>query len=157
MDSTVTEQLVKSIFRFRKVAMIFHVGLDLNMGEIAVMKGIAEKAAGNSSSMCVSDIQNKLHITKPAVSQIYGSLEKKGYIIREIDSADRRKINVTLTAKGRDILDEMVKRAGKFLNEVVSRLGETDTKHLIDLFNRFADISDEIRRESTQETNQNGN
>lgn len=150
MNKTLKEQLARSMFRFRKVVMILHTGFDMSMGEIAVMNGVAEKATGNEKNMCVSDIQNNLHITKPAVSQIYSALEKKGYIIREIDTNDRRKILVTLTPKGQEVLKAMKVQSGKMLDDVISRLGEADTRHLIELFNRLVDISDDIKQERTK-------
>ena len=153
MNNALKEQLARSMFRFRKAVMTLHIGFDVSMGEIAVMNGMAEKASGNEKSMCVSDIQNNLHITKPAVSQIYSSLDKKGYIIREIDTSDRRKILVTLTPKGQEVLKDMKEQSGKMLNDVISRLGEEDTRHLIELFNRFADISDDIKQERTKMEN----
>lgn len=154
MKDTLSEQLVRSMFRFKKVVMTSHHGLDINMGEIVVMSRIAEMASCDDNGMFVSDIQRNLHITKPAISQMYNSLEKRGYIVREIDPEDRRKIQVTLTTKGHEVLQEVKKYTGMMLDQVISRLGESDTKQLINLFNRFADISEEIKKEQIKIDNE---
>lgn len=150
MDNALKEQLMRSMFRIRKVGMTFHQGFDINMGEIVVMNGIAKNASGLDKKICVSDIQTNLYITKPAVSQIFSSLEKKGYISREVDTNDRRKILVTLTPKGHEVVKHMKDYSNKMLSEIISRLGEDDTKQLIDLFNRFADISEDLKTETLQ-------
>ena len=48
----------------------------------------------------VPDIQAILHISRPAVSYILNSLEKKDYIFRKISPDDRRKIAITATDAG---------------------------------------------------------
>lgn len=147
MDSTLIEQLARSIFRFKKVGMTFQPEIDVSMGEIVVMNGIAKNASGLEQNISVSDIQNNLYITKPAVSQMLNSLEKKGYISREIDTNDRRKILVALTPKGQDIVKSMREYFNNMLSEIIDRLGEDNTIQLIELFNRFADISEELKSE----------
>jgi DNA-binding MarR family transcriptional regulator len=149
MPDTLKEQLVRSIFRFRKIGLTYHLGYDVNMSEIAVMTGIARNTEGEGARFCASDIQNNLYITKPAVSQLYGSLEKKGYILREIDTSDRRKILVTLTPKGAEVLKALKEDTSLLLEGVIARLGEGDTRQMIELFNRFADISEDIKGEKT--------
>jgi len=147
MDSTLKEQLARSMFRFRKIGIMFHQGFDVNMGEIALMKGIADNETGLEKKTCVADIQSNLYITKPAISQMYNSLEKKGYITREIDIKDRRKIVAILTPEGQNVLKFMKESSNHMVSEIISRLGEDDTRQLIELFNRFADISEELKNE----------
>lgn len=52
----------------------------------------------------VSGIQSGEDMSKPAVSQLLGSLERKGYIERNVDREDRRKVTVALTEKGKTFL-----------------------------------------------------
>ena len=147
MDVILREQLIRSMFRFKKVAGgVFRPGVDISMGEIALMKSLENKPFHSGKNDLPSNVHNNLHITKPAISQMYNTLEKKGYIIREIDTSDRRKIIATLTPEGREVLKGMMKAANGMLDEVITRLGEEDTKQLIELFNRLADISEDIRK-----------
>ncbi len=148
MDNTLNEQLVRSIFRFKKVGMSFHPELGVSMGEIIVMNGIARNSSVSDKSMCVSDIQTNLYITKPAVSQVLRSLEKKEYIIRTTDTDDRRKILIALTPKGQEFVKSLKEHFSSLLNEIISRFGEDNTKQLIELFNLFADISEDLKSET---------
>ncbi len=151
MDTVLKEQLIRSMFRFRKVAGVaFRPRVDVSMREIALMKGIEDKKIHSGKKCPAVNVQNSLHVTKPAVSQMYNTLEKKGYITRQIDPDDRRKIVATLTPEGREILKGTMETANEFLSEVIARLGEEDTKQLIELFNRLADISEDIHRASAE-------
>ena len=156
MDREFTEEFACSIFRFRKVGMAFSTKLDMHVGELFIMKKIAEDTAGSDHTVRVSDIQSSLFITKPAVSQMLNSLERKGYIKRGINTKDRRKIVITLTPEGLAVMDTMQEHADKKTREVISRLGEENAKQLVELFNRFADICEELKTDiSFQDEDEN--
>ncbi len=157
MDNTLKEQLIRSMFRFKRVGAALRPRMDISMGEIALMKGIEDKACHSGKNSIVSTVQDSLHVTKPAISQMYNALEKKGYIIREINTDDRRKIVATLTPKGREILKCMMETADSMLNEIITRLGEEDTKQLIKLFNRLVDISEDIKETPCKKKNKGEN
>lgn len=147
MENTLIEQLARSIFRFKKVGMTLRPELDVSMGEIIVMNGIVANSSKKNKNVSVSDIHSNEFITKPAVSQILGSLEKRGYITRTIDIVDRRKILVAITPKGTEFVKSMKEYYNNLLNDVITRFGEDNTRQLIELFNQFADISEDIKNE----------
>lgn len=148
MNRNLKDSLVRSIFRFKKVGFHFPPGTDLRMGEFFMMKQIAENALDSDDNVYATDIQNGLHVTRPAISQMLNSLEDKGYVCREIDERDRRRLIITLTPKGENILKAMKEHADRAIARIISRFGKEDTTRLISLLNRFADISDELKFES---------
>lgn len=148
----VKEQLVVSLFRFRKIGMVFPDGLssqlkalDVSMTELVLMKAIADNELSSEENISIADIQNHLFVTKAAVSQMYAALEKKGYLNRETDKNNRRKLIVTLTSKGQEILSVMEDKMVQFLSELVHKVGEDNTEQLINLINRFAEALDELK------------
>jgi DNA-binding MarR family transcriptional regulator len=141
LDNDLKDRLIYVLHRFKKAEINFPPEIDMRMSELFVLKGIAEKTSG-------SDIRNGLCITKPAVSQLLNSLEKKEYIKRETEKSDRRKINVTLTPRGHEVLKEAIKFADSVLEMTISRFGEENTKQLIYLLTLLADISDEINNKN---------
>ncbi len=163
MDSTLKEQLIRTMMRFRKIGMPFPPDLDIRMGELMVMNGIAghfpKRMHHEHNENCqfdvhrkifVSDLQKMHHITKPAISQMLNGLEKKGYVRREMDKDDRRKITVTLTEPGKEILYKTKSYTDRMLDETIERYGEENLKQLISLFNRLIDVNDEIKKEYEQ-------
>ena len=149
MNSILKEQLVTAMTRFKRVGMSFPPSMDLNMSEFFLMNGIAKVAA--DKPVRISEIQTHHHFTKPAVSQMLNALEKKGYVEREIDSTDRRKISVKLTPDGKAMLKKTIAHADDSLDQVITRFGEENTHELIRLLSLLADISEEIKKESMAE------
>ena len=148
MDRSLKEEIVKALFRFRKVGMILPKSADLNMTELLVMRRIEEMSTLADNSINLSEIHCNLHITKSAISQMLNSLEKKGYIQRSIDVSDRRRVLVNLTENGTMVVKETKESVNNHLGEIVSRLGDENTKQLILLLEQVSDISEELKDQS---------
>ena len=150
MGSQLKEQLARSLFRFKKVNVHFPPALDIHMGELFLMNKLVKNTSESDSHATTAELQKKLFVSKPAVSQMYKSLEKKGYIYRETDKNDRRKVVVTLTPKGHEILQQVKEYFDDRLAEIITQFGEENTIQLIELFNRFADISESLNKGDEQ-------
>ena len=74
----------------------------MQMNEMVILQSIAGTCCRECPCMNldVPKIQKKLNISKPAISYILNTLEKKNYIIREIDPKDRRKVSISATPEG---------------------------------------------------------
>jgi DNA-binding MarR family transcriptional regulator len=48
----------------------------------------------------ISDLIRELDVTKQAASQLIDTLVVRGYLSREVDAADRRRLSITLTDRG---------------------------------------------------------
>jgi DNA-binding MarR family transcriptional regulator len=48
----------------------------------------------------ISDLIRELDVTKQAASQLIDTLVVRGYLSREVDVADRRRLSITLTDRG---------------------------------------------------------
>ncbi|NLI52903.1 MAG: winged helix DNA-binding protein [Clostridiales bacterium] len=80
-----------------------------------------------------------MQITKSAVSQIIDSLVEKGYVNRAPDTRDRRRMCVTITPSGRDILKRISQNANEFADKVAANMGEEKIQLMFDLLNEFID------------------
>ena len=154
MESDLKKKFMQAIFRFRKSGMDFPKMADINMTEFFVMNGLSKNIYGVDQSVDLSQIQCHTHITKAAISQMFTSLEKRGYLIRETDKSNRRKITVTLTPQGKEILAQSQQQAGSMLQEILLRLGEDKAWQLISLLSELSDIRDDIKRESAADKEQ---
>ena len=72
-----------------------------------------------------------------------GSLERKGYIKREIDKSNRRNIIATLTPEGRELLAYKNTEYSKKLDRIVSYLGTDDTQTFICLVGRLVEVMED--------------
>lgn len=151
MDQNLQTELVHSIFQFKKL-ISSGLGMDvaenkscINMSELILMNAIVNNTMDSENNVGLSDIRRYLSISKGAVSQILGSLEKKGYINRDIDRNNRRNIIVTLTQEGRQVLECQYNDFCVRLENIVGRLGEDDAKQMIRILNRLIVISSELK------------
>ena len=78
------------------------------------------------------------------VAATLGSLEQKGYVTREIDPADRRRILVRLTDEGRRAWETMYGDMRGCLEGTLRALGEDDTRELLRLAARLAEIKNSM-------------
>jgi DNA-binding MarR family transcriptional regulator len=124
---------------------------NFRMVELAMLDKIANGMSGSAccpgAAVNVSEINKDMFVTKSAVSQTLNVLEKEGYITREMDRGDRRKITVTLTPQGESALKSAQLQADQMLETVVSRFGEDNTKKLIELFEKFMDTVESLKEE----------
>jgi len=145
MEPKMKSAFVHTMMRVRKATVFLPPGCDIRTGELFVLN----KVAGKSASM--SEIQDKLFMTKPAVSQILNGLENKGLVHREIDPRDRRRIMVTLTPRGDAVLRNMKGHTDHVMDTTLSRFGEENTQELIRLLNLLADITEELKEDMKRE------
>jgi DNA-binding MarR family transcriptional regulator len=153
MDTKLKQEYIQVLFRFKKVGLDFPKISDVNMTELFVMAGISNNAFFKDKSIDLTEIQNHTHITKAAISQIFTSLEKRGYVIRETDRSNRRRITVELTTEGEKVLAEAQKQSDLMLEQILTRLGEEKSWQIISLLNELSDITDELKTTARRATN----
>jgi DNA-binding MarR family transcriptional regulator len=144
MDNDLQDQLVRALFRMQRASCGIPAVSDLRMGELLILRTIRDNISCLDKNY-VSDVQCDLSISKSAVSQSLGILEKKGLINREMDKDDRRKSLVILTDQGEAALGQAEKQVNQMFESIVSRVGEDKVRSLIDLFTLFTDAVEAIK------------
>ncbi len=80
----------------------------------------------------IADIAQELGVTGASVSQMLNRLVDQGYIVREEAPHDRRHKLLTLTDKGRAILEESAAAQSRWLTNVAAKLTEEEKKRILD-------------------------
>ena len=111
----------------------------VSRGEIFVLK-ILLLRDGTSTP---TEISEAMRSTKGRVSAILNSLEKKGFIDREIDKDNRRNIIVTLTDSGREYVTNELQECYKIVSHVFEELGEKDSRKFVELTERVFHLMNE--------------
>ena len=94
-----------------------------------------------------SEMREFLCISKGAVSQTISTLEKKGYVTRETNKENRRKVDVKVTEKGLSVLKDARVDMDDMMIQILKKFGVDNTKELISLLNKFADVMKESQHE----------
>ena len=100
--------------------------------------------AGAKEAILAGRIAKELNLSASRGTNILNSLEKKGLLERSSDKEDRRKVYISLTDEGKQLIarkhDEMVGR----LEKVFYSLGEEDSKEYIRIMKKLLQIMDEM-------------
>lgn len=108
-----------------------------SMGEPPVLQYLLSAKA----DVAPSDIAGHLRLSRARVSHILDSLESKGYIERNIDPADRRRVIVTITDSGREHAEQRNSESVSALAKQLSALGERDAAELVRILNKAYSIT----------------
>ncbi len=90
------------------------------------------------------DLARALQVTPPTAGRMCDRLVRKGLVRRHRARADRREVQVTITAAGRDVVDEATARRRELLAEILGRLPERRQASVAAAFRSFALAADEV-------------
>ncbi|GGH48842.1 MarR family winged helix-turn-helix transcriptional regulator [Microbacterium album] len=65
-------------------------------------------------------------VTAPSMNRTVNCLEELGYVTREPDADDRRKVNIAITEAGLAVVEETAHRRNEWLAGVLAQLPEED-------------------------------
>lgn len=99
----------------------------MSMGEDPVLEYLSRQDGG----MTPSDLAKKLGYTRPRMTRILDSLESKGYIVREQDSTDRRRVIASCTDAGREHAHDHSTGGVSNLAQSLSKMGDHDVRELL--------------------------
>lgn len=135
-----------ALLRVKKLG-VAPAGCSIQYTELSVMQSVCACGPEESGTLNVVELQQRLHISKPAVSQILNSLEKKGYVVRNIDAADRRRVAVHPTDNGRRALEQALSQYTEAMEAFISRFGEDNVEQLARQLDLLCEVYEELRRE----------
>lgn len=88
--------------------------------QIGIMMAVCKK---NKS---IKELAELFGISSSAITQVVDTLVKDGLLKRKEDISDRRKLSVSLTAKGKKVLDQVKKARVDGLSNILSILNEEE-------------------------------
>lgn len=90
------------------------------------------------------EISGEMSISTARVASILNNLESKGFIDRQIDQLDRRRILVTLTPLGKEQADQHKEKVISQIAKMMELLGEKDAKEFLRINSRIIDLASKI-------------
>ncbi|MER7272932.1 MarR family transcriptional regulator [Dactylosporangium sp. NPDC000244] len=103
-------------------------GLGINRGEFDVLATL--RRAGEPFQLSPKALSASLMLTTGGMTGRLDRLERAGLVARSPDPADRRGLVITLTGRGREVIDEAVVIGLDAQREVLERLPEASRKRL---------------------------
>lgn len=102
----------------RDFAALYRERFGLSVAEWRVLAHLS-----GAGAVSVREIHDRADLDKSRVSRAAARLEERGYVTKAADPGDRRLVALTLTAKGRTLIEEITPVAQAFEADVMERLG----------------------------------
>lgn len=93
------------------------------------------------------DLARASQVTDARIANVLKVLEARGYIERRPSTADRRRVEVVLTEKGREQERARAKEGLRFMTEFLGELGVDDARDLVRLLSRINEVMEQRRAE----------
>lgn len=94
-----------------------------------------------------SELSNILNVASPTITQQVNSLERRGFVERNVDKEDRRAVRIRVTEKGEEVFKKASEEFEASINGLVEHLGQEKSEQLADLlsetFNYFMNKTSE--------------
>lgn len=86
---------------------------------------------GAGTPLSPTTIAERLLVTTASVTSLLDTLEKRGFVARSPDPDDRRKLLVTLTDAGQDVVDAFLPQVVAVQTALVAGLSEPQRRELL--------------------------
>ncbi len=144
MKKSEIDSIIDNLFKFlpivhRKLLRPALEGASVSRLHLAVM-GILHEAG----PLPVSEVGKRLLVSKPQMTSLITGLIKLGLVERNPGTADRRIINVSLTAKGRSDLDERKALVRRSLERKLSGLEKGEIERLCASLRDLVEIASKL-------------
>lgn len=123
-----SEKLLSLMFEMGRVirqACVKSGSADLALSSVETLRFIAEADAPT-----MRDVARYLRITAPSATALVEGLVREGFISRKADASDRRKVLLSVSAKGRKTLAETMRTKREAIRSVLAGLSASDTREL---------------------------
>jgi len=87
---------------------------------------------GNGGPLAAGELSARMHITSGTMTSVLDTLEGKGYLRRQADPADRRRVLVDLTPAGQALLDGVLSEVQQLVTAVMGALDDQALHALLD-------------------------
>ena len=105
-------------------------------GEAFVLKFVSERG----EEAIPGEIGHEMDLSSARIAQTLNNIEKKGWITREIDKTDRRKIIVRMTPEGRAEAECRRRHITGLVVRMLEFLGEKDAREYVRIMGRLAEM-----------------
>jgi len=141
LDSVADDLLSIPPIIFREVrkkllrTALINMDVDISPVHIGIMKQLSE-----AGTLHVAEIGERLHIARPQMTHLIDKLADLGIVERHTATADRRMVNIMLTKKGKNTLEEHDRNIRKAMRDTLSGFTDKELDDLSDSLRKLRDL-----------------
>lgn len=92
---------------------------------------------------CPSELSRSMGVSSARIAALLKHLEQKGWISRSADEHDERRVNVSLTDAGRELINRRRREAIERVSAALREIGEEDAHEYVRLQQKMLDALSE--------------
>ena len=100
---------------------------------------------GEYPGSSADEVSMKIQIEKSIVSRKLQKLLKRSFVMKEVDQADRRRQNLTLTKTGEDVYRQIVPVSYDYEDQLITCFNKQERKQLDGLIDRLYEHAETIK------------
>jgi DNA-binding MarR family transcriptional regulator len=112
--------------------------LDADVNSIEGWRVLGALRSGDGFTM--SDISSAMAIPPPTLTRIVDRLVDAGFVLRRVDAADRRRVLIYLSARGKTKVRRLAKRESLLKAALIDEFGEDIAVHFIRTLARIGEL-----------------
>ncbi len=116
---------------------------DLTLRQLQLLLVI--RATPRTTGQALAEAQQ---VSTPTISGLVDRLVGKGLLVREPDTADRRRVLLSLSDAGHAVLDDLEGMGNRHRDRVLSRLSVEELADLERIYGRLVDVATQVAGES---------
>ncbi len=117
---------------------------NISQGRFMVLMLLLNKGDGCAQPRTPAELADLSHVTRATMTGLIDTLERDGLVTREPDRTDRRMLSVTLTDKGRELLEMILPRHFKRMAALMQPLTEAERKTMVQLLGKIVQRSETL-------------
>lgn len=94
------------------------------------------------------DLAAYTHMDKTQVSRLINQLEQRGLVQRQVGEQDQRTQQLSLTADGKDLLDQIIPKAIEWENRLIESLDNDDYQKLITVVEKLEEQLNQLNKKT---------
>lgn len=124
--------LSRTLNHINRVTGKIHHHYGLTTPQFGVLEALYHKG-----DLTIGEVQDKILSTSGTIPVIVRNLEKEGLLVRMQDEEDRRRFNLHITEKGRDLMDQVYPENEAAIRELLGVFTQEEQENLIHYFKKF--------------------
>ncbi len=149
-------EFVRAWGLFRDAMAPYFASFGISAAHWGVLRSLHRAEAERATPIRLTDLGRRLLVRPPSITAIVARLERAGFVARRRSSDDQRAKEVRLTARGRKLVDEVLRHHAEQTRTVLGGLDDDETREFLELVTRMNAHLEGLRRTRVRGEESNG-
>jgi len=147
---TAVRALVRAFGLLERVQQPYFARFGISGSQWGVLRALHRAERESPAGVRLTDLSERLLVRPPSVTGVVDRLERAGLVVRNASSGDLRSKPLSLTPRGRQLVEQVLAGHRPRLNMILEGLSATDQARLHQLLVRWGEHLEKLYKQSEQ-------